>query len=562
MFDSVWIFSSPGEEAKNLSVELGLPLEMAQILVNRKISDPQEAHDFLFGTLEALHNPFLMRGMKEAVERVKRAVLQGERILIFGDYDVDGVLSVVILTKALQSLGGHVDYYIPNRLKEGYGIKEKYIDMAVEREANLVLSVDCGIKACAFVRQAKKKGIDVIITDHHLPGPELPEALAILNPVLQGWGYPDKRLAGIGVVFKLIQALEVEKTASLLSSYLKMVSLGTIADIAELRGENRLFVKFGLNCFDNISNRGLLSLLEVCGLLGRPISVGDVGFRIGPRINAAGRMGMADLAVELFFSESPQRVEEIVYHIDSLNSKRQRIEEKINEQAMRLIKERELDKRYKFLIMGCEEWHRGVIGIVASKIKNAFHRPVLLFSYEDGRAFGSGRSISEFSLIECLDGCKDYFLNYGGHTLAGGCEAEQAKVFSLKKAINAYAEERLREEDLKRKIRIDAKLDFTNIDSSFIEKYSLLSPFGIGNPRPIFMTERAEILSEPQRLQGRHLKFLVKQNGRIFEALGWGRGEWTEIFRRGNRINLAYSFHFSHYLGEEKLALSIEDIKF
>lgn len=562
MFDSVWIFSSPAEEAKNLSVELGLPLELGQILVNRDVSDLQEAHEFLFGTLENLHNPFLMRGMKEAVERVKKAVERGEKILIFGDYDVDGILSVVILAKALESLGGHVDYYIPNRLKEGYGIKEKYVDMALERESSLVMSVDCGIKARAFVKHAKRKGIDVIITDHHLPGPELPEALAILNPVLPGWGYPEKRLAGIGVVFKLIQALEAEKKAPLLSAYLKMVSIGTIADIAELRGENRLFVKFGLNSLDSVSNQGLLSLLEVCGLTGRKLSVADVGFRIGPRINAAGRMGMANLAVELFFSDVPQRIEEIVSHIDSLNSRRQQVEEKIYEQAMSLIRERELDKRYKFLIMGCEEWHRGVIGIVASRIKDAFHRPALLFSYGDSKAYGSGRSISEFSLIECLDECKDHFLNYGGHTLAGGCEAERAKVYSLKKAMNAFAEARLREEDLKRKIRIDAKLDFADINSSFIEKYSLLSPFGIGNRRPIFLTERAEILSEPQRLQGKHLKFLVKQNGRVFEALGWRRGDWAEIFRRGNRINLAYSFHFSHYLGEEKLALSIEDIKF
>jgi len=563
MFDSVWILPSLGDEAKNLSAELGIPLEMAQILVNRNISDPHEAHKFLFGTLDELHNPYSMRGMKEAVERVRRAVLLGERILIFGDYDVDGILSVVILTKALKSLGVKVCYYIPNRLKEGYGLKEKYIDMAVEKEAALVISVDCGIKATAFVKQAKRKGIDVIITDHHLPGPELPQALAILNPVLLGSGYPDKRLAGIGVVFKMIQALtEGGKRFSHLSPYLKMVSIGTIADIAKLRGENRLFVRFGLKSLDSVPNRGMLSLLEVCGLTGREVSVGDVGFRIGPRINAAGRMGMADLAVELFFSESPQRVEEIVYHLDSLNSKRQRIEERVYDQAMSLIRKRNLDRRYKFLIMGCEEWHRGVIGIVASKIKDAFHRPALLFAYEDGKAYGSGRSISEFSLIDCLDGCKDYFLNYGGHTLAGGCEAEQEKMFSLKKAMNEFAESRLTEEDLKKKIRIDAKIDFTDINSSFIQKYSLLSPFGSGNPRPIFLTEGAEILSEPQKLQGKHLKFLVRQNGRRFEALGWGKGEWAEIFRKGNRINLVYSFHFSHYLGEEKLSLSIEDIKF
>ncbi len=563
MFDSVWILLPLGDEAKNLSAELGIPLEVAQILVNRNISNPHEADKFLFGTLDDLHNPYSMIGMKEAVERVRRAVFQGERILIFGDYDVDGILSVVILTKALESLGGKVCYYIPNRLKEGYGLKERYIDMAVEKEAALVISVDCGIKANAFVNQAKRKGIDVIITDHHLPGPELPQALAILNPVLPGSGYPDKRLAGIGVIFKMIQALiERENCYSHLLPYLKMVSIGTVADVAELKGENRLFVKFGLKSLNRVANKGMLSLLEVCGVMGREISVGEVGFRIGPRINAAGRMGMADLAVELFFTESSQKAREIVFHLDSLNSKRQQIEVRIYNQVMSLIKKRNLDKRYKFLIMGCEEWHRGVIGIVASKIKDDFHRPVLLFVYEDGKAYGSGRSIREFSLIDCLNGCKDYFLNYGGHTLAGGCEAKQENMFLLKKAMNEFAEARLTEDNLKKKIRIDAKIDFTDISSSFIERYSLLSPFGIGNPRPIFLTEGAEIFSEPQRLQGKHLKFLVRQDGRIFEALGWGKGEWAEIFRRGNKINLCYSFHFSHYLGEEKLSLSIEDIKF
>lgn len=563
MFDSVWILTSLEDDAKNLSAELGIPPEMAQILVNRRITEPQIAHEFLFGTLDNLHDPYMMRGMKEAVGRVKIAISRGEKILIFGDYDVDGVLSVVILTKALESLGGRVDYFIPNRLKEGYGIKEKYIDLAVERKASLVISVDCGIKANAFVKRARMRGIDVIITDHHLPGSELPNALAILNPVLPNSGYPDGRLAGIGVVFKLIQALfEEEERSLLLSPYLKMVSIATIADVAELRGENRLFVRFGLKDLESVSNRGLACLLDVCGLSGRSVSVGDVGFRIGPRINAAGRMGMADLAVELFFSESPQRVEELVCHLDTLNSKRQKIEERIYEQALSLIRKRDLDKRYKLLIMGCEEWHRGVIGIVASKIKDVYHRPVIIFSYEDGKAHGSGRSIREFSLIECLDGCKELFLNYGGHTLAGGCQVEREKMLSLKKAVNEFADSRLTEDDLKRKIYIDAKIDFTGINIPFIEKYSLLSPFGIGNPRPFFLTEQAEILSEPKRLQGKHLKFLVRQNGKIFEALGWGRGDWAEFFRRGNRIDLVYSFHFSQYLGEQKFSLSIEDIKF
>lgn len=562
MSETVWIMPSLGNEAKKLSAELGIPPEIGQILVNRKICDANAAQQFLFGTLDDLPDPFLMRGMKEAVERVKKAIYKKEKILIFGDYDVDGILSVVILSKALESLGANVSYFIPDRLKEGYGLKEKHIDLVLARKAGLVISVDCGIKANAFVERAGLEGIDVIITDHHQPGPNLPQALAILNPVLPNSGYPDKRLAGIGVVSKLLQALfKTERGAFFLSHYLKMVSIGTIADVAELRGENRLLVRFGLKDLESAPNKGLISLLEVCGLKRRDISVGDVGFRIGPRINAAGRMGMADLAVELFFSESPQRVEELTYRLDSMNAKRQRIEAKIYNQALRHIKEKSLDQRYKFLIMGCEEWHRGVIGIVASKIKDIFHRPVLLFSYEDSKAYGSGRSIREFSLIECLDRCKDFFLSFGGHTLAVGCEIEREKISILKEALNEFAHSRLTEEHLKRKVHIDAQIDFADINFSFIEKYSLLSPFGIGNAKPIFLTEKVEVVTKPQKIQGKHSKFLVKQNGRIFEALGWGRGDWADIIRRGESISLVYSLYFSQYLGEKKLSLSIEDIK-
>lgn len=562
MSETVWIMPSLGNEAKKLSAELGIPPEIGQILVNRKICDANAAQQFLFGTLDDLPDPFLMRGMKEAVERVKKAIYKKEKILIFGDYDVDGILSVVILSKALESLGANVSYFIPDRLKEGYGLKEKHIDLVLARQAGLVMSVDCGIKANAFVERAGLEGIDVIITDHHQPGPNLPQALAILNPVLPNSGYPDKRLAGIGVVSKLLQALfKTERGAFFLSHYLKMVSIGTIADVAELRGENRLLVRFGLKGLESAPNKGLISLLEVCGLKRRDISVGDVGFRIGPRINAAGRMGMADLAVELFFSESPQRVEELTYRLDSMNAKRQRIEAKIYNQALRHIKEKSLDQRYKFLIMGCEEWHRGVIGIVASKIKDIFHRPVLLFSYEDSKAYGSGRSIREFSLIECLDRCKDFFLSFGGHTLAVGCEIEREKISILKEALNEFAHSRLTEKHLKRKVHIDAQIDFADINFSFIEKYSLLSPFGIGNAKPIFLTEKVEVVTKPQKIQGKHSKFLVKQNGRIFEALGWGRGDWADIIRRGESISLVYSLYFSQYLGEKKLSLSIEDIK-
>lgn len=562
MNDTVWIFNPSHEEAENLSEELGIPVEIASILVNRNIKDSQAAHKFLFGTLEDLHDPFLLKGMTEAVRRVKEAVSRKEKIIIFGDYDVDGVLSVVVLSKALESLGADVDYFIPDRLKYGYGIKTEFVEIAQERNASLVISVDCGIKAIHFARKAREEGIEMIVTDHHLPGDSLPKVAAILNPVLSDSGYPDKNLAGVGVVFKFVQALfkDREKPA-VKPPFMDLVSIGTIADVAELTGENRLMVKFGLEELGKASGVGLSSLLDVCGLKGRKVSVGDVGFRIGPRINAAGRLGMADLAVRLFFTDSLGVSMELASQLDNLNSKRQKIQERTYRQAFNTVAGRDLDKRYRFLILGCEEWHRGVIGIVASKLKDAFHRPVILFTYEDGKACGSGRSIREFPIIDCLDECKDLFLSYGGHSMAVGCVLPQENMELFKESINSIASRRITDDDLKKKIRVDARLEFPDITSGFIEKYDLLAPFGVGNPKPVFITEGAVVSGDPQKIKGKHSKFLLKHKGRFFEALGWDRVDWAQSLQRGDRVNVAYSFQFSEYLGENKISLSLEDIR-
>jgi len=562
MAETIWVSAPHREEASTLAAALGIQPEIARILVNRGIRTAEAAQYFLYGDLDCLHNPYLMRGMREAVERIRQAISRKERILIFGDYDVDGVLSVVVLSKALSSLGAEVDYFIPERLKEGYGIRESHIEVALERKSKLVISADCGIKATQFAKRAKEKGIDIIITDHHLPGDSLPEALAILNPMLDDSGYPDKNLAAIGVAFKLIQALfEREGKLSSLPHYLKLVAIGTIADVSALRGENRLFVKFGLQALENVSNTGLMSLIELCGLEGRKISVGDVGFRIGPRINAAGRMGVANLAVQLFFTESRLESLALAQRLDDLNAERQRTQNRIYNQALEIIRSRSLDKRYRFLVLGCEEWHRGVIGIVASKLKDFFYRPVLLLAYEDAQACGSGRSISEFPLINCLDECRDLFLDYGGHAMAVGCTLLRENVSLFKRAVNAYASSFLNDEHLKRKIGIDSRVNFSNIDSSFIRNYSLLSPFGVGNPTPIFLTEGAEVINDPQKIKDKHCKLLLRQNERVFEALGWEKGDWAAKVKRGDRIDLAYSLRFSEYMGEETISLSLEDIK-
>ncbi len=562
MNETIWILPEPNEESRFLAKTLDLPIEITQILVNRGIHDEKDARSFLFGTLQDLIDPFLMPGMETAVRRIRAAIANEEKIIIIGDYDVDGILSVVILTKALESLGGHVEYFIPERLTEGYGIKKDYIERVREKDCSLVISVDCGIKAVDFTQEARTRGVDVIITDHHQPGEQLPRALSILNPKLESSLYPDKDLAGIGVAFKLIQALlEGAGKAAQVPHYLKLVSIGTVADVVSLRRENRLFVKYGLKALSRVSNPGLLSLMGVCGLDGSRVSVGDVGFRIGPRINAAGRMGMTDLAVRLFLTGAREESAALAGTLNRLNTDRQKVEEKILKQAIRRIEERELHRRYRILILGCEQWHRGVIGIVASKLKERFHRPILLFAYKNGSAFGSGRSIRGFSLIECLKNSRDHLANFGGHIQAVGCELSCDDLALFKQNVNAYADSHLSDEDLKRKIHVDAEIYFNRIDSGFLEKLELLSPFGMGNSRPLFLSRGAEVIAPPRKLKQKHCKFLLRQNERVFDALGWGQGEWADRVGKGDRIDLIYSVQTSHFQGQDQVNLILEDIR-
>ncbi len=560
MNNRAWVVSPPRAEAEVLARELGLPLPLARVLNNRGLTDPQDSYRFLHGTIEDLRDPMLLSGMSAALARIRQALERKEKILIFGDYDADGVLSVVMLLKALAGLGADVDYFIPDRLKDGYGLKEDQIEVVRQRNARLVISVDCGIKALGFVAKAKELGVDVIITDHHLPGPELPAAAAILNPVLNDSGYPEKNLAGVGVVFKLLEALLADGPArSSLEHYLKLVSIGTIADVAELRGENRIFVKHGLKGLERPANPGLKSLLDICGLKGQRVSQGEVAFRVGPRLNAAGRMDSADLAVRLFMTGSTGEAQDIVRRLDDLNRLRQKTEEKICSQALAKIRDRGLDKTHKILVLGSEQWHRGIVGIVASRLKETFHRPVILFSYEDGLAYGSGRSIKEFSLIDCLDALREHFLNYGGHRLAVGCSLPRDRMPSFKEAANALADSRLTEDDLQAKVRIDSTLDLAEVDSGFLQAYSWLEPFGVGNPTPVFMASDIEVASAPQKLRGKHCKFLAKQSGRTIEAIGWDKGDWADSLGRGSRTSLAFSIQHSTYLGETRPYLSLED---
>ncbi len=562
MDDPIWLIVPPRGKSEIIASELGIPLPIARILENRGLGGPEEAAKFLFDSVADLPDPLGMKGMDRAVERIRQAIWKKEKILVFGDYDADGALSVVMLLRALRSLGGEVDYYIPHRLREGYGLKEKHIQMVKERGSSLVITVDCGIKATSFARKAREEGVDVIVTDHHLPGQELPDVVAILNPVLVTSGYPSRNLTGVGVVFKLLQALlGREGKGAHLSHYTKLVAIGTIADVAELTGENRILVKDGLRSLGSIANRGLRTLMESCGLSGKRVNEADVGFRIAPRINAAGRMETADLVVRLFLAQQEDEITALVRRLEGLNAARQAEEERILNEARGRIEASRLADRYKVLILGCEGWHRGVIGIVASKLKDVFHRPVLLFDYDGHQAFGSGRSIPEFSLIDCLDECGELFDDYGGHRLAVGCVLSAERMEVLRSRVNALAQVRLGEDDLRKKLWIDTRLDFPEITIPFLESFFRLAPFGNGNPWPLFFADRVEIQGSPQLLQERHLKMTVRQNGKTFEAIGWDKAAWANRLPTRGWIRLVYSLHMSPFMGEEKITLSIEGLK-
>lgn len=559
---SKWQIAPVDSEAWILAQELNLPHEIATILVNRGLRTASQAAFFLYGGLNDLYNPFLMRGMQEAADRILRAIQKKEKMVVFGDYDVDGILSVVMLVKALRSLGGQVEYFIPERMKDGYGLKAHHLPRILEIKPSLLITVDCGIKGFDFIRQAKENGLEVIITDHHHPEERLPEALAVLNPMLESSGYPESYLAGVGVVFKLIQALFLRLGVNQdLSHYLKLASIGTVADVAELKGENRILVKEGLKMLAETKTLGLKSLLDGTGLNNRKINETDLGFRLGPRINAAGRLGMTEVALQLFFSDSPEECNSLVKKLNELNSTRQRIEEKILKEAVEKIEKGSLQQKYRLLILGSENWHRGVLGVVASRIKEMFYRPVILFAYEDGKAYGSGRSIPEFSLIELINECRDLTLNFGGHKQAIGCTLNYDQLPDFKEKVNSLASSRITQDLLEKKLPIDCQLDFTSITPSFLEFFTRLLPFGAGNPRPVFMAREVDILNQPVTFQGRHLKFWLRQSGRVLEGIAWEKARIWPGLRRGDCLDLAYSLQVGTYRGRQQLNLILEDLR-
>ncbi|MBZ5551221.1 MAG: single-stranded-DNA-specific exonuclease RecJ [Acidobacteriia bacterium] len=552
-----------------LKGELGCSELMARLLINRGLANPEHAYKFLHPSLSDLHDPALMCGLPRAVERILEAVEKHEKILIYGDYDVDGMTAVVILRKAIQMLGGEVRYHIPRRLIDGYGMKEDVIERAAAEGFRLVISVDTGIRSFEVVRAASALGLDTIITDHHLPEEdeagqtEIPQALAVLNPKRSDCGYPNENLCGCGVAFKVVQAL-LQKTnrLSLLPSFLKIVAIGTVADVVPLVGENRVIVKFGLERLAQPANVGLKALLEISGLKDKKILSSDIGFRIAPRINAVGRMGGANEVVELFSTDDESVTRSLAEKMNQMNSERQQIEQHILQSIdEQLTRDPALTEDLVMVLAG-EGWHRGVIGIAASKVLEKYHRPTLILACEDGVAQGSGRSIKAFHLLRALDQVQDLFTRYGGHSHAVGFSLPVERIAELRQRLNAYARAVLTPEDLIPSLEIDAEVRLSDLDDQLYAEMVSLEPYGEGNPVPTFVARDLRMVYEPRILKEKHLKLRVEQDGVSLDALGWGMGaRLNGGAGRGREISMAFQLNQNTFQAVTSLQLTIKDFE-
>src|SRR3954471_4200869 len=503
-----WIMREhDAERAASLARVLDVSPILAALLINRGYVDERAARVFLSPTYDQLHEPYDMLGMKDAVARLQRAIETREPILIYGDYDVDGTTGTAVLLRALKLLGANAGFHIPHRFTEGYGIQQAALEKAVAEGYKLVVSIDCGIRAQEPLHWARNNGLDVIITDHHLPDEKegAPPAFAVLNPNQAGCEYPDKNLAGVGVAFKLVHALfrEYGREAQV-PAFMKVVAIGTVADVAKLVGENRTIVAIGLKDLARSANPGLKALIDVAGCGdGKGMTAYDVGFRLGPRINAAGRMDAARAVVELFDTRDSVEARRIAEHLDARNEERKTVQQQIIDLAVAELKDPQ--DCYVAVIAG-EGWHRGVIGIAASKIAERLHRPCVVLSVDGDMAHGSGRSIDAYHLLNGLTACADLFEKFGGHSHAAGIAIKPERIEEFRRRLNEHAASCLTAEDLEHSVTIDLELPVESVTFAMAKELQALEPFGAGNPCPVFVTRNLRSLSEPVVLKDRHLK--------------------------------------------------------
>jgi single-stranded-DNA-specific exonuclease len=563
-----WDLQPCDERASSaLAAALGLEQPVARLLCQRGLGDPELASRFLNPSLDHLHDPMTLAGMRVAVDRLFAAIARREKIAVHGDYDVDGITSTVILRRTLELLGAEVVHFIPERMRDGYGLQKAAIERLHAEGVSLIVSVDCGIRGAEAAIRARELGVDLVITDHHEPAAELPVALAVINPKRSDCVYPDKYLAGVGVALKLVQALcRVAGREQWLPGFIKVAAIGTLADVVPLLGENRVIAKLGLDLLSRGPHKiGLRSLLDISGLSGKTIDSYHIAFLLAPRVNAAGRMSTPDLATRLLLANDEAMADEaraLAMQLDGENVRRQQEEATILAEAKKIVTTDPDVGARSVLVVAGEGWHRGVVGIVASKLVDAFHRPAIVLSVEDGIAQGSCRSIPAFDMLAALERCAHLLLRFGGHRQAAGLSLEAERIKEFRAAVNSVADETLGPEDLMPRLRIDGDLSFRGITGGVSAGVAALAPFGAGNPRPVFAARGVEIVDGPRKLKDRHLKMALKQDGRIFRAIAWRSAEHHDYLTEHKAaLDVAFSLEQNQYNGETYTELTVADVK-
>ena len=550
----------PNEEIQRLAGAVGVSPLLARMLLVRGLRDPEETTRFLHPKIEHLHEPDRMMDLGKAVERLRYAVRKKEKILVYGDYDVDGITASVVVLRAMRRLGAEVDCFLPHRIRDGYGMREERIRSAAAKGYRVIISVDTGIREWAVLEKARSLGLDCIVVDHHLPGDQLPAAFAVLNPLRSDCDYPEKNLAAVGLALKLTQGLAGSQGSDeAWNDDLALAMLGTVADSAPLRGENRVLTRFGLRALERTSIPGLRELMRVSDLEGKPVRVSDVAFRMAPRINAAGRMEGPDKALELLLTSQPGEARSIAEELNFLNAQRQRTEERILEEAIRQVETLGTPTPEALVVAG-EGWHRGVIGIVAQRLVERFSRPTFVISLEGEIGHGSGRSLGRFPLMSALDPMSDLFVRYGGHEKAAGVTLPSDRLEAFRKGLSQEAARRADTLEGAHTLEVDAEIRLSEISAELCREMKLLEPCGIGNPQPRFSARDLKVLGDPRILKQKHLKLNVGRDGAMFEALGWRMAERARGIEPGKSIDLAFRLEENFFRNIHSLQLNIQEI--
>lgn len=563
MQNKLWIHKQTDKnDIDRLSNEAGISKLLAKVFISRGIQDAHYVDDFLNPCIEKLYDPFLLKDMAVAADRIIKAVESGEQIVIYGDYDVDGVTSTAVVYNFLSSVGANAGYYIPDRLDEGYGLSVNAIEKVRNLGAALVITVDCGITAVEEVKYINSCNMQVIITDHHQCREALPEALAVINPRRPDCTYPFKELAGVGVAFKLVHALCLKMNlGSSFLRYIDLVTLGTIADVVPLSDENRIIVKNGLSVLEKSDNKGINALMKVAALGGKAINSYTVAFAIAPRINAAGRIGSALRSVKLFTVSDEQQADEIAIQLNEENRYRQDMEMEIIQQAIAFVEECVDLKKEKIIVASAEGWHHGIIGIAASKIAERYYRPCILISEEDGMGKGSGRSIEGFNLFKALLHCENLLEKFGGHEMAAGLSIKLENLTEFKRLINEYADTVLTAADLIPCIKIDATIKKDDISLENVRELELLAPFGSGNPGPVFAYDGFKINEIRTVGENKHLKLRLEDNGLNLDAIGFYMGELAESYCSSDILDTVFTLEINTWNNYSKVQLNLKDIR-